>query len=391
MEDQMWRCVLSPGRMSRGIVVGILLAAALCGTRVLGDRLTGGTGTIYLGSYARRIAVIDEATEKLTAEIPLETGIPWALRLSRDATRFYVQSADQEHFEVIDVASRRTLDTFRLGEADRHLRALAFDVDPQHRFMVLVARTATKLIDRFEIGPATFIQYDLKEHKIVRTVAWSTDPEPQYYFLTLRFSPDGKLLYVFSNQILIYDTTNFQKIDSWDLSLPNEPGLGRFDVGWMNETNDEPGYVTTLFTLADAVQKRRLLGVGRVNLGQKIVDFFPIGPAPEREQVSFALAADRKHGYILLQETGHYEMWTIDIPGRRLQSKVEFNGRPRMAVRSSSNGKIIYIYEAGNTIDLYEAAGFKYLRTITLDADMMYDSFHVLPPRQPRPAPTPRR
>ena len=63
-----------------------------------------------------------------------------------------------------------------------------------------------------------------------------------------------------------------------------------------------------------------------------------------------------------------------------------------MALRSSSNGKIIYIYEAGNTIDLYEAAAFKYLRTITLDADMMYGTFHVVPAQgQPRPPATPDR
>ena len=372
--------------------LSLLLAACglIAAAPVSAPKLTAGTGTIYLGSYARRIAVIDEATEKVTAQIPLKTGIPWSVRLSRDGTRFYVQSADQEHFEVIDVESRQTLDTFTLSEPDKHVRALAFDVDPQHRFMVLVARTATRLADRFEIGAATFIQYDLKEHRIVRTVPWSTDPEPQYYFVNLRFSPDGKLLYVFSHEVLIYDATNLQKIDSWDLSLPNEPGLGGFDLGSLDETNDEPGYFTALFTMEDPVEHRRLLIVGRVNLGQKRIEFFPIGPVPERGEVNFALAADRKHGYVLLQDIRHHEFWTIDIPGKRLQSKMEFDGRPRMALRSSSNGKIIYIYEAGNTIDLYEAAGFKYLRTITLDADMMYDCFHVAPPRaHPRPPATP--
>jgi hypothetical protein len=344
-------------------------------------KITGGTGTIYLGSYARRIAVIDEATEKLAAEIPLQTGLMWAMRLSADATRFYVQSADQEHFEVIDVASRKTLDTFTLSEGDRHVRVLAFDVDPQNRFMVLVARAATKLVDRFEIGAPTFIQYDLKEHKVVRTVAWATDPEPRYYYLQLRFSPDGKLLYAFANEIVIYDAASLSKVDAWDLSLPNEPAVGRFDLSSMDETNDEPGYFTALFTVRDPVQKRRMLVVGRVNLGRKSIDFFPLGPVPEHAEVSFALAADRRHGYMLLQDIGRYELWTIDMPGRKFQSKVTFDARPRMALRSSSNGKILYIYEAGNTIDLYEAEGFKYLRRITLDADMMYNTFHVVRPR----------
>ena len=56
-----------------------------------------------------------------------------------------------------------------------------------------------------------------------------------------------------------------------------------------------------------------------------------------------------------------------------------FNGRPRMALRVSSNGKLLYVFQAGATIDVYEAAGFKYLRTITMDGDMPYDSFHVVP------------
>ena len=341
-------------------------------------RLTGGTGTIYLGSYAKRLAAIDEATEKPAAEIPLKTGLPWAVRLSRDRSRFFVQSADQEHFEVIDVASRQTLDTFTLSDGNRHVRALAFEVDPQNRFMVLVTRTLTKLTDRFEIGAPTFIEYDLKEHKTVRTLPWATDPEPQYYYLLLRFSPDGKLLYVFANQIVIYDTSTLKQVDTWDLSLPNEPGLGSFDLSAMDESNDEPGYFTALFGMEDPVARRRLLVVGRVNLVEKRIDSFPIGPAPEKGDVNFALAPDRKHGYVLLEEIGRHELWTIDLAAKRRENQMTFGGRPRMAIRCSSNGKIIYLYEAGNTIDLYDAVGLKYLRTITLDADMMYGTFYVV-------------
>jgi hypothetical protein len=279
-------------------VVLLLIASVTAAGPAPDTKPTGGTGTIYLGSYARKIAVIDEATEKVAASIPLATGLPWAVRLSRDRARFFVQSADQEHFEVIDVASRRTIDTFTLSEGNKHVRALAFDVEPQNRFMVLVTRTLTKLPDRFEIGAPAFIQYDLQEHKVVRTVPWATDPQPQYYYLLLRLSPDGKLLYVFSNEIVIYDTTSLKQIDSWDLALPNEPGLGRFDLSAMDETNDDPGYFTALFGMEDPVASRRLLVVGRVDLGHKRIEFFPVGPAPDKGDVSFALAPDRKRGYV---------------------------------------------------------------------------------------------
>ena len=126
---------------------------------------------------------------------------------------------------------------------------------------------------------------------------------------------------------------------------------------------------------------RPLLVVGRVNLDQRSLDFFSLGPATEQGQLSFALSGDRQHAYALLQAIGHYELWTIDLASKRRQSKVEFKGRPRMAIRTSSNSKIIYLHQAGNTIDLYEADGFKYLRTITLDGDMPYDTFHVVPPK----------
>jgi hypothetical protein len=348
--------------------------------------LTAGTGTIYFTSYAKQIDVVDEATEKLIGEIPLKTGLAWTMRLSNDRTRFYVQSSDIEHFEVIDIGNRKTIDTFTLNESNRHVRPIAYDVDPQHQNLIVVARTLTKQIDRFEIGPPMFIQYDLKEHKVVKTAPWPEETEPRQYYLTLRYSPDGKLLYVFADEIEIYDTETLKKVGSWNLSLPNEPGMGRFNLGSMDETYDEPGFFTALFSTEDPVQKRKLLVVGRVDLGAKSIDFFPIGPAPGRGELSFALGGDRKHAYVLLEEIGRHEFWTIDIPGRRLQSRMEVSGRPRMAIRSSSNGKIIYIFEAGNTIDLYEAASFRYLRTIAFNADMMYGTFNVLPQGQRLPA-----
>ena len=354
-------------------------------------KLTGGTGAIYLGSYGKRIVVIDEATEKVAAEIPLATGIPGTVHRSQDATRLYVESADQEHFEVVDIPTRKSIDSFTLSEGNRKVRALAFAVDPQQRVMTLMTRTTTKLVDRFEIGAPAFIQYDLRDHKIIRTILWATGVEPAYFSFLMRYSPDGKLLYVFSDEILVLDATSLQQVATWDLSLSNEPTLGRFDLGSLDDTNDDPAWFSALFTVKDPVQNRQLLVVGRVNLDRRRLDYFPLGPATPQGQLSFALSADGHYAYALLQSIGHNELWTIDLPGKRRQSAIEFPGRPRMAIRTSSNGKLIYLHQAGNTIDLYEADGFKYLRTITLDGDMPYGTFHVVasrtPPRSPAGVP----
>ena len=37
-----------------------------------------------------------------------------------------------------------------------------------------------------------------------------------------------------------------------------------------------------------------------------------------------------------------------------------------MGLKTSTNGKVLYIYVAGNTIDLYDAETYQYLRTIKI-------------------------
>jgi len=190
------------------------------------------------------------------------------------------------------------------------------------------------------------------------------------------FSPDGKLLYFFAEDVLIYDTTDFKQVDTWELSRPIEEGFGRFDFGPRDTTYEEPGFYSGIFTVRDPVLNRDIMGVARVNLLAKSFDFWPIGPAMQlpigARPVGFSLAPDRKRAYGVLQEIGHYQFWTFDLEKHNVV-KTEFEGRPRMALRTSTNGKVLYIYQAGSTIDLYDASNYKYMRTLTLDADETTD------------------
>jgi hypothetical protein len=123
------------------------------------------------------------------------------------------------------------------------------------------------------------------------------------------------------------------------------------------------------------VHGRRIMGLGRVNLVAKSIDFTPIGPA---EGVSFALTPDRKRGYGLMQQIGRYEFWAFDVEGRKLLNRTPFEGRPRMGLRVSSNGRLLYIYVAGATIDVYDTTTYKKLRTIEMNADQTTSLF-ILP------------
>jgi hypothetical protein len=347
-------------------MLGLFAASSLFGA----DSLNGGNGKLYLGGRPDRIFVIEEATEKVVDEIHCKTGTPAELALSEDRKRFYLVNVNFEDVEIVDIASRKVIDTFRLSDGAKKIRLFGFAADPLNRFMILLTKSSSKLSDRFELGPPTLLQYDLKEHKVVRTIPWPKGEERE--FANMRFSPDGKLLYLFGEDIIAFDTTDFKQVDKWELSRPLEAGFGRIDFGAIDELNDEPGFYTGIFNVKDEVNNREIMGVARVNLERKNVDFFALGPTT---RLNFALAPGRKWGYGLHSEIGKYEFWSFDLANRRLGKRVEFPGRPRMSLKTSSNGQLLYIYSAGNTIDLYDSSTFKYLRTITLDADMTTNLF----------------
>ena len=366
--------------MLASIVAAIVLAASGLDAQRFGRGVTlnGGNSLLYIGTYAGTVQIFDEATEKQVGDIKLQTGIPRSLILSFDRQKFYVLDSTLEKIEIVDIASRSTLHTFTLSEGNKKTRIRGMQVDPLERFLILLTRSATKLVDRWEISDVALQLYDLKERRITRDIPWPGGEAREN--VNIRFSPDGKLLYFFGDDILVIETENFTEVDTWALSRPLEQGLGRVSFGAVDDINDDPGFFTGIFSVMDPVMNRRIMGIGRVNLGAKSVDFHPIGPA---EFVSFAMAPDRKRGYGLLQQIGRYEFWTFDLEQKKLQNRMEFPGRPRMNLRVSSNGRLIYVFQAGATIDVYQADTFKYLRTIEMNADQTTNLFVL-----PRPART---
>jgi hypothetical protein len=338
-----------------------------------GQQTFGGNSLLYIGTYLGNVQIFDEATEKMVGEIKLQTGIPRSLILSSDKKRFYVLDSTLEKVEIVDIAARQSIDTFTLSSGPTKTRIRSMQVDPLQRFMILLTRSATKKLDRWEISDVALQLYDLQQKKITRDIPWPGGEVREN--VNIRFSPDGKLLYFFGDDILIVETENFTEVDTWQMSRPIEPGLGRVNFGAVDEINDDPGFFTGLFTMQDPVQNRRIMGIGRVNLVGRSVEFHPIGPA---EGVGFAMAPDRKRGYGLLQQIGRYEFWTFDLEQKRLVNRTEFAGRPRMALRVSSNGRLLYVFQAGATIDVYDATTFRHLRTIEMNADQTTNLF-VLP------------
>jgi DNA-binding beta-propeller fold protein YncE len=347
--------------LSWALACAALLAPALARAQAN----AGPNGTIYVGTYAKTILVVDERTMTVRDTIPVSVGIPANMLLTHDRKKLYVMEPAAQDVEVFDLTTGRALDRFTLSDQTRKVRIWGLNVDPLERFAVLLVKTTTKKIDRFEIGPPTLLRYDLKQHTVTDTIPWPQGEEREG--ARIIFSPDGKYLYFLTDEILIYDAQTMKQVDRWQLATALEEGMGRFNFGLPDDIYEEPGFYTGLFRVTDPVQNRQLMGVARVNLTARSIDFYTLGP---NQPISFRLGPDRRKAYGLRSQTGNYEFWTFDLENRRVGARTPFTGRPRMGLTVSTDGRSLYIHTAGPTIDIYDASTFRLVRTVDLGADM---------------------
>ena len=103
-----------------------------------GENLSGGSGVFYTGTYADRIHVVDERTLELVDTIQTQNGIVGRLVISENRERLYVTDATYEHVEIIDLATRESVDKFTLNDGNRRFRIRGgFAVNPQETYALI--------------------------------------------------------------------------------------------------------------------------------------------------------------------------------------------------------------------------------------------------------------
>lgn len=330
------------------------------------------TGALmYIGTWPDKIVIIDEARQQAIDQIKLETGAPFQLVLSQDHKKLFVLTTKMG-IEIVDLATRKVTSHFDLNGANTRVYPLGAAPDPEGKFIYTTLRTATKEIDRYKLEKTKFAIIDLEQKKVTKTFDFPKEYDQGFGFLAgYKVSPDGKLLYVFKEDILIFDLSSFKQVGKIELSKPLYPGLFPLNVRGDDDPNEEPGFVTSVFNATDPVVRRSIFGIARINLTTKNVDFTPIGPAAQMNR--FLLTPDRKKGYTVTYSgqggNRRTEFWVFDVDARKVIKKLEFESRSRFNFAVSGDGRKLYIYGAGPTIEIYDAETLNREKTITLDGD----------------------
>lgn len=349
-----------------GPAAAVLAALALFAASPLRAQSAKAGATWFIGTYADYVLVWDEVTEQVVDTIRTKNPIPIGVTLNEKKTRLYLLDASLEKMEIVDVASRTSIDELTLSEDSVTVRINSITVDPDDRYALLHVKRYERKPDRYTVTGPFIVKVDLATKQVTDTVPWPDGQELEN--VGMRFSPDGKVLYMSAEDVIALDPTTWKETDRWKLSRPLEPGLGRVVTGLFPGTYDPEGSVTSLFRVTDPAQNRRMMGIATVRLAEKDIDFYTLGPSEPMR--GFALAPGGRKAYSILSEVGHYEFWEFDLDAKRVARRVPFAGRPRMGLRISHDGSKLYIYVAGNSIDVYDASTFELLRTLRFNEDM---------------------
>jgi len=365
------------------------LALLLLAVGAASGQMTSTGQFMYIGTLNKQLLVIDENKEEVVAEIALG-GIPRSTVLSGDRKKLYVFTT-QMLLETVDLDTRKVVSSFSLADPrsrprfqatapDRILlggggnaRYSGLAVDPTGRYLYTTMKVAIKDIDEYRIEPPQFVAIDLQDKKIAKSWPFPKELDQGFGFnATYKVSPDGKLLYVFQDDILIFDLSTFKQVDKIELAQPPYPGASPYRLAANDDSMDAPGMVTSVFTSVDSVVHKGTLGMASIDLNSRKVDYFPIGPL--LPMMGFQLSPDRKRGYSVMPKisTGanrETEWWVWDIPTHTVIKKKTFESRPTFRFSVGGDGKKLYLYGAGSSLEIWDADTLESRNLIFLNRD----------------------
>ena len=330
--------------------------------------------TLLLGGYPDKLMVFDEGTGTVTQRIPLKTGLPTNIRMSQDKKYVYVTTNTNSGIEVLDVATRKIVNSFTLNTPYTRYRFYGGVADPKGRYFYTFGQKFDKKIDRYEVEDPQFLVIDLKQHKVVRTADIDKKDEEleNRWRIGYMMSPDGKSVYLLTDKVRILDTASLKIVDRLDFGTAPGTGIGNVDLGGQVDRLQETGQYVSLFTSEDPHIHNKIFGIAHFTLDTHKFDFTPVGPAPE-EMEGLEVTPDGKDAYTVVVngELGskRCEFWHFDVATNAVLNKKEFQCRSRFYFSMSVDGTKLYIYGAGYEIEVYDAKTLEYEHTWNLGQD----------------------
>lgn len=365
---------IATNRTLRALQTGLLFGALCWGPSLAAQTRASAAGMAYIGTLDKKLLIYDENKEEVVGEIPLQ-GIPRQTALTRDQSTLVILTADMA-VETVDLKARKMTKHFELADGRSKPRMSrgggGLALDPTGRYLYATMRASVRETDYYRMDPPKFVKIDLQAGKIAQS--YSFPPEMDQGFgagASYKVSPDGKSLYVFDEDLLIYDLATFKEVDRLEMSQPEYPGASPYRLTLNDDPNATDNVYTSIFTAVDPVVHKGTLGLATLDLNTRKSSFIPIGAA--MPSLGFLISPDHKRGYsIMFSGVGgnrDTEFWSWDLASHKVIKKMPFEARPTLKFGLSGDGKKIYLYGAGSSFEVFDGDTLKSRKLIFLNKD----------------------
>jgi hypothetical protein len=361
--------------MSRFLLVMVTCAFSAAAAPADPQTSSSTAGFAYIGTLDHKLLIFDENKEEIVGEIPLG-GVPRVTALSPDQTKLHILTTQMD-VETVDLPARKMITHFSLSDEKSRPRiarsgGTSIAVDPNGRYLYATLRVSVRETDYYRMEPAQFVVIDLQDKKIAKAFSFPKDIDQGFGFsASYKVSPDGKLLYVFQEDVLVFDLATFTQIDRIELAKPEFPGSSPYHLNPADDPYNEGQVITSVFTAVDPIVHKGTLGLASLDLKTHKADFKPIGPA--LPMMGFLLSPDHKRGFSLMYNGSggnrETEWWVWDIANHKVIRKEPFEGRPTFKFGMSGDGKKLYLYGAGSTLEVFDSETLKSRKLLYLNKD----------------------
>lgn len=323
---------------------------------------------LLVGVWPNRLRFFDEATEQAVGEMRLRYGAVtnvFGSDFTPDFRRFFFITDRMEAVEVVDVASRTVVDEVKLSSPERRVRMYGAAPDAEGKLLYITVEAVGMEVDRFLPETVDVVRYDLENHRVLDSFALPSEIEVSLLPPPLRPAPDGKTLYVLSQNIYALDVETHQVVEKIDLTKPRAPGYGPPGLGFA-PVEGSPGVLYGFYRSPDPIMKKTMFGITRVDIAKSEVSTFDVSTDVNVEW--FAVSPDGKRAY-----AGMGDMVAVDLEAQKLLVKKERveQGRQNTTMVVSSDGTKLFVGGVGPLIHVYDAKTLEPLRKIHAGGDIM--------------------
>jgi hypothetical protein len=330
---------------------------------------------LLVGVWPNRVRFLDETTEEVVGEIELRYGAitnVFGSDRTPDFRRFFFITDRMEAVEVVDLPSRSVVDEVKLSSPERRVRMYGAAPDAAGKVLYITVEAVGMEVDRFLPESVDVVRYDLESHRVLASFPLPSSIEAPFLPPLLRPAPDGKALYVLSQNIYVLDLETHEIVDKIDLGKPRAPGYSAAGLGFM-PVEFAPGILYGFYRSPDPILKKPMFGITRVDLARREVESFDVSTDVNVEWLT--VSPDGKRAY-----AGMGDLVAVDLEARKLLVKKERveQGRQNTTLVVSSDGTKLFVGGVGPLIHVYDAKTLEPLRKIHAGGDIM---------NPPQPAP----